>query len=658
MFILRLLSNAYNNHYNNNNNNYNYTSYYTNSTTNNSNDYTDWWFFNQTSFNNDVNENLHPASDVDVNGVLTSAVFNAVVFVVFMTSYEGLRRIFPNVYASRQTKERRLELAAKQNNNNNNTIHDDDDDSHQEGIRPSSSNINNDDNDDDNDKEEVNGNDNGNGLMKTVSEDKVQDPNLDLDQDPDIFQSNTGTPIRRKRKRTEKESYKLPDVYKSEIPFEWIKPVFNVSWKQVRELCGLDAYFYLRYIRMGLKVTSVSALWSSLILFPVYASGQNGASGWYFFSMANVSQGSPIIWVSVVFLYLFSGFVLFVIKQEYKHFVELRLDFLGKGDSTDPQHHYSVMVENIPKELKSDSALYSYFDKLFPGKVHSANIILRVPELEALSRRKLRVTRRLEKSIAHFEATGIRPTHITGRCRTMICGIESTPVKLCCDSRKMVDTFDDEDEDFTRRGVRVDSIDYYTHDLQRMNSAMMVLQQEKIDVAAYGNISLTGNQWFDSISQYADMFFEDELSDSDGGIDKSYHDEFDDDFSLDSLSSLRIYNGGKSPKKPSSRLLNTTQSKLDQAELGVTGVAQSSERKFDHLMYGSVEDRNDGISYSQSINSLERNHELTGSGKKSVSFERKFHKGLSDESKKEPLLSKDTPLKSVKFSDNAVTVRC
>jgi len=288
---------------------------------------TDWWHnntFDYEEFNEDVKnatdsleDNLHPATDVDVNGVLASTVFNAVVFVVLVITYEILRRCFPYVYATRQRKESRE--SAKHG-----------DDAHYT-----------------------------------------------------------------------RSTQSLPDLYKSNAPLEWIKPVFGVSWRQVREAGGLDAYFFLRYIRMCFRITSVSAFWGVLILFPIFANGKNGAVGWYHFSMANVAQGSSFgIWVPTIFMYLFSAFVFFIMKQELKHYVELRLDFLGKGDgSSDPQHHYSLMVEHIPKELRSEKALLDYFDQMFPGRTHSATVILNLPGLEALSRKKLRVTRRLEKSI-------------------------------------------------------------------------------------------------------------------------------------------------------------------------------------------------------------------------------------------------------------------
>jgi hypothetical protein len=85
------------------------------------------------------------------------------------------------------------------------------------------------------------------------------------------------------------------------------------------------------------------------------------------------------------------------------------------------------MVENIPRRLRSEKKLFSYFSKLFPDRVHSASVVLNIPEVDSLNNRRLRVRRRLEKAVAYKEATGDNATHVVGRARCLCCGIESRP---------------------------------------------------------------------------------------------------------------------------------------------------------------------------------------------------------------------------------------
>ena len=185
------------------------------------------------------------------------------------------------------------------------------------------------------------------------------------------------------------------------------------------------------------------------------------------------------------------------------------MDFLGKGGSVDHQHHYSIMLENIPRELRSGKALTDYFEKLFPGKVHSANVVLKLSELEYMSERKLRVTRRLEKAIASFHAKGVRPVHIMGRPRLMIFGTEMKPIG--CGVLECARMYDSNSEEEPKRGERVDSISYYTDDLKELNEEMAKKQLEKENVAKFGNRSLIAQDWLSvAASEYADMFRDDE----------------------------------------------------------------------------------------------------------------------------------------------------
>lgn len=364
---------------------------------------------------------------------------------------------------------------------------------------------------------------------------------------------------------------------------EWATPIHATPWSTFRDLAGLDAYFFLRYIRMCLKITAVSSFWGMLILWPVYATGGGGQSGFYHFSMANVSPGEKgRVWVPTFFCWAFTMYCWFCVRCEMEHYGELRMLFLGgeeearmaaekkRGSSSNlveqgknltvvnetpeeredddvpdvqslsprssspllpenqgeenpdnltpchsfgdnsgvhdnlnihvNQHRYSLQVEKVPVALRSNTALFNYFNEMFPNQVHSACVAMNVPDLEALSVRRLRVARRLEKSLAYYYATGMRPTHITGRPRCQCCGIESTPIDgmclICCcfyDSCAMNVHHDDETESpehitdqLPDKGECVDSISYYTLDLALCNIRLKKLQKEKFQIAETG----------------------------------------------------------------------------------------------------------------------------------------------------------------------------
>jgi hypothetical protein len=324
-------------------------------------------------------------------------------------------------------------------------------------------------------------------------------PGLIDDDSEGLSNSSGGNDVSLLQLKSYSHSFMLPDY--SSLPevvsLNWVAGVFSVSWDTVRKYSGLDGYFFLRYIRMNLRICFVTSFWAFLILVPTYATGENtGQKGWYHLSVANCTANARM-WIPAIFAYLFTGFIFFVMKQEYRHFLELRMDFLARGTSyVHPQHHYSLIVENIPHELRSEKALVDYFESLFPGKVHSATMVLNLPDLETVAARCMRVCRRLEKSIAEYHATGKRATHNVGSPRIRILGIDMAPCDFgCCATPNVayVDTRDSKEK--PERGTHVDSISYYTYDLAETNKELHAMQTRKVKMAFVGSSHVEAENW-------------------------------------------------------------------------------------------------------------------------------------------------------------------
>lgn len=279
------------------------------------------------------------------------------------------------------------------------------------------------------------------------------------------------------------------------LPLSWVPRVANASWTQVCKTGGVDAYMYLRYLRLCLHIVAVSGFWGMLVLFPIFATGGGHAVGWYHLSMSNIVQGSWRLWFPAVYMWYLTFYVLFLMNEEYKHFVEVRRDYLAKEEqNVDPQHQYTIMIENIPNELRSDKALYDYFNALFPEKVHSATMVMNIPDLEDAAKRRARVVRRLEKSMAIFESTGERPTHVVGAKRCRCLGIESLPI-FSSGGPDAAGRHDYEGDAVPQKGERVDSITYYRRELAEMNEKVSRMQTEKKQLANTGNEMTRASEW-------------------------------------------------------------------------------------------------------------------------------------------------------------------
>jgi Late exocytosis, associated with Golgi transport/Cytosolic domain of 10TM putative phosphate transporter len=496
---------------------------------------------------------LEKASDVSVDAVVTSIYFNSVVFILLMIFYECLRRTIPSVYSSRK-RMCHMQAAASINQRDDSLETTDEDDEETtvhpvvSYFSPSSENVSQ------------------GSRANHVSFDEGKHVNDKFDTPSRLTTKETPTTtagaalLRTAMSEMKGDNYKsitmlkLDNLHrldsKSSLPdsrpLDWIQPVLGVPWSKVLETAGLDGYFFLRYIRMCVRITAVSTFWFFLILVPAYATGSTSTYskvGWYHISVENIPATGWRMWVACIFLYLFSFFIFFVVKQEYRHFLEVRQDFLAKGSvHVHPQHHYSLLVESIPYEIRSDRALAEYFNRLFPGKVHSASVVLKLPDLEKTSARCLRSCRRLEKSIAMYNATGRRPTHVVGRARMNLLGIEFLPMDC---SFKYGDGLDDDDDssigsypdddsvsknrtvehlsgqmksmfnERPKKGTRVDSIMYYTQELAMHSRALYRMQERKIEIAGDGNDPLRReDSWFDVAIKDASVIVNQILDDS------------------------------------------------------------------------------------------------------------------------------------------------
>ena len=79
------------------------------------------------------------------------------------------------------------------------------------------------------------------------------------------------------------------------------------------------------------------------------------------------------------------------------------------------------MVEGIPPQLRSAPKLRAFFEQLFPGQVYGVQMTLDLSELEACVQRRSGVRNQLERAVAVWEATGVRPRTWVSQSRAQAC---------------------------------------------------------------------------------------------------------------------------------------------------------------------------------------------------------------------------------------------
>ena len=190
-------------------------------------------------------------------------------------------------------------------------------------------------------------------------------------------------------------------------------PVFRTSSSDFIQKCGLDAYFFLRYLRTLLKIFIPLSLVILPILIPlnfVHGRGPSFATGRFESSTyTNVTGLDRLAWGNVspdqnnrywAHLVLALGVVVytcFVFFDELRGYIRLRQAYL-----TSPQHRLrasatTVLVTAIPAKWCTFEALNGLYD-VFPGGIRNIWINRNFDELNTKVKRRNKLARSLESA--------------------------------------------------------------------------------------------------------------------------------------------------------------------------------------------------------------------------------------------------------------------
>ncbi|CAK4898319.1 unnamed protein product [Aphanomyces euteiches] len=197
--------------------------------------------------------------------------------------------------------------------------------------------------------------------------------------------------------------------------FGWIRPTWNMNDDAIFESCGLDTLVFLRVLKLGRKLALFGIVLSAA-LFPIYATGTNPDEAseqrkdidpLERITMSNLSSGEARLWASVVAMYLMTIYAMHLFRTEYRYYVMRRHQFLSRDD---PQQ-YSILINNLPLNLRLPSTLKYYMDYLFPGDVQGVTVAIECSALEKSVAKREKTRNSLEHAMAESAQSGVRPRY-------------------------------------------------------------------------------------------------------------------------------------------------------------------------------------------------------------------------------------------------------
>lgn len=145
--------------------------------------------------------------------------------------------------------------------------------------------------------------------------------------------------------------------------FNW----FGQFWKIPDELAlqtqSLDAFLFLRFIRLTVIISFVGCCITWPILFPVNATGSAGQSQLDILSYSNIDQStqSNRYYAHALVAWVFLGFVLYTIMRECIYYINLRQAFLISPMYSERLSSRTVLFTSVPQAYLDERKLRKIF---------------------------------------------------------------------------------------------------------------------------------------------------------------------------------------------------------------------------------------------------------------------------------------------------------
>ncbi|KAL2153805.1 hypothetical protein VTH82DRAFT_4961 [Thermothelomyces myriococcoides] len=191
--------------------------------------------------------------------------------------------------------------------------------------------------------------------------------------------------------RESERSPPLPDGL-----FNWIARVWKIPDIYALQHQSLDAYLYIRYLRVALVMCFVGCCITWPILFPINATGGGGQKQLDILSYANVDRDSQYnrYYAHVFVGWLYFGFIMYTIMRECIFYINLRQAFLLSPFYSNRISSRTVLFTSVPEPYLNEARLR----KVFGPAAKNIWITADTSELDKLVKERDEVAMRLEKA--------------------------------------------------------------------------------------------------------------------------------------------------------------------------------------------------------------------------------------------------------------------
>ncbi|GJE84045.1 DUF221-domain-containing protein [Phanerochaete sordida] len=182
--------------------------------------------------------------------------------------------------------------------------------------------------------------------------------------------------------------------------FAWPLAVFHSDYETIKDANGLDAYFFVRFLRMTARILLPIWLLSWAILMPVTSvntgvSGHSGLDKFVFGNVANTDQARYA--AHIILAWGFTFWIWWNLRYEMRHFVVTRQRWLIDPRNAKSAQASTVLITGIPQRYLTEAALTELFSVL-PGGVRKVWLNRDLKDMPDLYKRRLQACNKLESA--------------------------------------------------------------------------------------------------------------------------------------------------------------------------------------------------------------------------------------------------------------------
>lgn len=221
------------------------------------------------------------------------------------------------------------------------------------------------------------------------------------------------------RKQQTKQAATLPDLPNS--LFGWIPALYKIGDDDVLHAAGLDAYVFLGFFKMAMKILSVFTFFALFVMTPIHWKYEG--SSWSDFTgpghsndtckndtvhtwdyvtntVGDVLPDKPpkdTTWLTsyLVFVYFFTGVTFYFLHQQTQKVIDVRQKYLGRQSTITDR---TIRVSGVPGHLRNEDQLQQFLQGLRIGKVENVTLCRDWKELDKMMSKRMSLLRKLEEA--------------------------------------------------------------------------------------------------------------------------------------------------------------------------------------------------------------------------------------------------------------------